>query len=44
MRRLLLLLLRHDRRLMLAQPPSDRTGLLGAQIEREVLLLCIEEA
>ena len=42
--RLLLLLLRHDRRLMLAQPPPDRSGLLWAQIEGEVLLLCVEEA
>ena len=44
MRRLFLLLLRHDRRLMLAQPPPDRSSLLGAQIQRQVLFLRVEEA
>ncbi len=44
MRRLLLLLLRHERRLMPAQPSPDRPRLLRAQIEREVLFLRVEEA
>ncbi len=29
---------------MLAQPPPDRSGLLWAQVEGEVLLLCVEKA
>ena len=44
MRRLLLLLLRHDRRLMPTQPPPDGPCLLRTQIEREVFLLRVEEA
>ena len=44
MRRLLLLLLRHDRRLMPTQPPPDGSCLLRTQIEREILLLRVEEA
>ena len=43
MRRLLLLLLRHDPRLMPTQPPPDRPRLLGSQIEREVFLFRVEE-
>ena len=42
--RLLLLLLRHDRRLMLAQPPPDSPSLLGAQVEGKIFLLRVEEA
>ena len=44
MRRLLFLLFRHDRALVLTQPPPDRAGLLGAQVEGEVFLLLVEEA
>lgn len=44
MRRLLLLLLRHDRRLMPTQPPPDGSCLLRTQIEGEILLLRVEEA
>ena len=43
MGRLLLLLLRHDLRLMPTQPPPDRSGLLRAQIEGKVLFLRIEQ-
>ena len=42
--RLLLLLLRHEGRLVLVQPPPDRPSLLWTQVEREVFFLCIEEA
>ena len=44
MRRLLFLLFRHDRALVLAQAPPDRSGLLGAQVEGEVFLLLVEDA
>ena len=44
MRRLLLMLQRHDRRLMPTQPPPDSSRLLRTQIEREILLLRVEEA
>lgn len=40
----LLLLIAHNRRLMLRQPPSHRPRLLGAQVERQVLLVLVEEA
>ena len=29
---------------MLAQPPPDRSGLLGAQVEGQVFLLLVEDA
>ena len=29
---------------MLAQPPPDRAGLFGAQVEGQVFLLLVEEA
>ena len=44
MRRPLLLLIRQFRRLMLAQAPPNRTSLFWSQVERQVLLLCVEEA
>ena len=44
MRRLLLLLLRHDRRLMPTQSPPDSPSLLRTQIKREIFLLGVEEA
>ena len=44
MRRLLLLLLRHDRRLMPTQSPPDGPSLLRTQVEREILFLGVEEA
>lgn len=43
MRLPLLLLLRHPRRLILSQPPPNRTSLLWSEIEREELLLSVEE-
>ena len=39
----LLLLLRNDCVLVLGQPPPNGTSLLGSKIERQVLLLRVEE-
>lgn len=40
----LLLLLRHETRLVLGQSPTLRAGELGPEIERKVLLLLVEDA
>lgn len=41
---LLLLLLRHSAGILLRQRTADRSGLLGSQVERQVLLLGVEQA
>ena len=41
MHRLLLLLLRHPTRLLLTQPPPNRSGLLRAQIKRQVFFVLV---
>jgi len=43
-RRLLLLLFGDSAGILLAQLSSDGTGLFWSEIEREVLLLCVEDA
>lgn len=40
---LLPLLLRHPGRLVLVESPADGTGLLGAEVERDILLVLVED-